>query len=83
MSILKLLSLLSANVSTAFHLNRRGLQPGAAADLVIFDPEREWVFQQTEIFSRSTNSPFIGRKMLGKVCMTLWNGEITYEEKVK
>ena len=83
MPVLKLLTLLSANVSTAFHLNRRGLQPGAAADLVIFDPEREWVFQQEEIFSRSANSPFIGRKMLGKVCMTLWNGEITYEEKVK
>ena len=83
MSIQNLLSLLSANVSAAFHLNRRGLQPGASADLVILDPEREWIFQQNEILSRSTNSPFIGRKMLGKVVMTLWNGEITYEEKIK
>ena len=83
MSIQNLLSLLSANVSAAFHLNRRGLQPGASADLVILDPEREWIFQQKEILSRSTNSPFIGRKMLGKVVMTLWNGEITYEEKIK
>lgn len=83
MSIQNLLSLLSANVSAVFHLNRRGLQPGASADLVILDPDREWIFQENEILSRSTNSPFIGRKMLGKVVMTLWNGEITYEEKIK
>lgn len=83
MSIQNLLSLLSANVSAVFHLNRRGLQPGASADLVILDPDREWIFQEKEILSRSTNSPFIGRKMLGKVVMTLWNGEITYEEKIK
>ncbi len=53
-----------------------GIQPpavtvGAEANLVVFDPASKWVFTEDAIFSRSHNTPFIGRKMQGRVVATL------------
>ncbi|TAK43452.1 MAG: dihydroorotase, partial [Saprospiraceae bacterium] len=39
---------------------------GAAADLTVFDPEREWTFTEKDIFSKSKNTPFIGWTFKGK-----------------
>src|SRR5688572_1152113 len=36
------------------------------ANLTLFNPELEWVFQENEIKSRSKNTPFIGTKFTGK-----------------
>lgn len=48
-----------------------GLQPieikeGANANLTLFDPDMEWVFEKKDIVSKSFNSPFIGKKLIGK-----------------
>ena len=53
------------------------LQPGSAANLVVFDPAREWL--PTEFRSRSQNSPFIGRPLRGRVLASLYRGEITHQ----
>ena len=37
------------------------------ANLTLFNPETEWVFDETHIRSKSRNTPFIGRKLKGKV----------------
>jgi len=39
---------------------------GAAADLTVFHPEREWTFSEKDIFSKSKNTPFIGWTFKGK-----------------
>lgn len=43
------------------------LGEGKAADIIIIDPEEEWVYKKEEIMSKSKNSPFIGKKMKGRV----------------
>ncbi len=64
------------SVAPARILNKEGgrLSPGDPADLVIFDPEREWEVKAAEFVSKSKNSAFIGRKLKGKVESVWVNG---------
>ena len=54
----------------------RWLAPGVIANLVVFDPRGRDV--PTRTFSRSTNSPFLGRARNGAVRFTLLRGAQTY-----
>jgi dihydroorotase len=42
------------------------INTGQVANITLFDPEREWVFQKSDIRSKSSNTPFIGTKFKGK-----------------
>ena len=46
-------------------------QVGNPADLVVIDPNMEWEFKESNILSRSKNSPVIGMKFKGKVEITI------------
>lgn len=50
------------------------LSRGAAADLVLFDPEEEWTVRADALHSKSRNSAFIGHTVVGKVKHTLVDG---------
>jgi dihydroorotase len=52
------------------------LTVGRAADLVLFDPREERVVQKTEFRSKSTNSPYIGRRLFGTVKHTVVGGKL-------
>ena len=43
------------------------LAEGEAADLVVFDPALEWHYTAEGTYSKSRNSPFIGRRLVGKI----------------
>jgi dihydroorotase len=54
----------------------QALAPGRPANLVVFDPSRNWV---PDVFrSKSNNSPWRGRGLSGMVRATLHNGAITH-----
>jgi dihydroorotase len=55
------------------------LRPGAPADVVVFDPDVEWTFTAADIRSKSSNSPFLGKKLRGRVLLTLLAGRATHE----
>jgi dihydroorotase len=55
------------------------LQPGAAADLVIFDLDRPWVIEAEKLKSKSKNSPFDNRPVAGAVVMTVVDGRIVHQ----
>ncbi len=52
------------------------LDAGAAADIVLFDPDEEWTVVGGELHSKSKNSPFIGRTLAGKVKHTIVDGDV-------
>lgn len=54
------------------------LKPGQVADLVIFDPNREWEVTVSDIVSKSKNSPFIGKKLFGRVESVWVDGTLKY-----
>ncbi len=57
-------------------IDRGKIKEGSRADIVIFDPDYEWVYKKEEIKSKSKNSPFIGWKLKGKVILTISCGKI-------
>lgn len=56
---------------------RQAIDVGQTANLVIFDPNKKWVVEN--FFSKSSNSPFVGRECKGKICMTIAKGKIVYQ----
>ena len=64
-----------------FHLPVGVLTPGSLADVVIFDPEEEWVVDPEKFHSKSHNTPFGGMTMKGKVKMTLVEGQLVYDAR--
>ena len=52
------------------------LQPGAPANLVVFDPEHRWT--PGPFFSKSSNSPYLGSHMTGRVVATVAGGELMH-----
>jgi dihydroorotase len=55
------------------------LKNGAPADLILFDPGKPWLCVREDLRSRSTNSPFDGRRLQGRVIRTLVAGETVFE----
>jgi dihydroorotase len=55
------------------------LTPGTPADLILFDPGKPWLCERENLRSRSTNSPFDGRRLQGRVHRTLVGGETVFD----
>jgi len=64
-----------------FHLPVGNLQPGSEADVVIFDPNEEWVVDPSRFHSKSQNTPFAGWTVTGKVKLTMVGGRIVYDAR--
>lgn len=57
------------------------LLPGTPADLVLFDPEQRWRVDADKLHSKSRNTPFAGKELVGRVKYTLVNGTTVYADK--
>ena len=55
------------------------LQPGTAADVVLFDPEQEWTVDTAEFESKGKNTPLDGTKLKGRVMATFALGRLVYQ----
>lgn len=55
------------------------IKEGADADLTIIDENKKWTFEKNTIASKSKNSPFIDREMVGRVEATIYGGKVVYE----
>ncbi len=62
------------------NLAKGTLQPGADADITVFDPDREWIYDRYQSASKSKNSPFHGWKMRGKALLTIVGGNVVWRE---
>ena len=56
------------------------IEPGQAANLTLFDPDKEWTFTEENIRSKSKNSPFIGKKLKGKVVAVFNKGKVFIDD---
>jgi dihydroorotase len=55
------------------------LAEGTPADLVIFDPNEEWIVDAQSFASKGKNTPLDGETLKGRVKMTIAGGEIAYD----
>jgi dihydroorotase len=56
------------------------LSPGSRADVALLDPAADYVFDVSCLRSKSRNSPWLGRRMTGRVVGTLVGGREAYAE---
>jgi len=63
------------------HLPKGTLSVGAEADVTVFDPNREWVFERSESASKASNSPFFGWPLRGKAVATIVGGKKVWVEQ--
>lgn len=74
-----LLEKMTCNPAKILGIDRGTLQVGAAADITVIDPNREWLVAAEKLASKSKNSPFIGRKMKGAAVYTVVGGKVVYK----
>lgn len=62
-------------------IDKGEIKEGKIADLTIYDPNEEYIYTKEMIVSKSKNTPFIGKKLKGKVQYTIVSGNIVYKSK--
>ena len=77
LSMIHMLSKFTSNPARYYKLNKGNLQVGKPADVCIFDPNQEYIVDGFK--SKSSNSPFLGRSLYGKVKYTIVGGDIVYK----
>lgn len=78
LSMIDMLEKLTVNPAKLYKLDRGFIKEQSRADLVIFSPEEEYLVESFS--SKSSNSPFLGEKLRGKVKYTIAKGEIVYRD---
>jgi dihydroorotase len=75
-SLADLIAKFTVNPARLLNLNKGTLNAGADADVTVFDPDEEWLFQAADSASKSKNSPFSGWKLKGRAVATIVAGTI-------
>lgn len=80
-SLLHVLKTLTAAPRAILGLDGGTLAKGAPADLVLIDPNEPFVVEPDELWSRTRNTPFAGRRLQGRAQMTFVAGELVFDRK--
>ena len=71
--------LMSYSPAMILGIDRGQIAEGKVADLTIFDPNKEYTYTKDMIVSKSKNTPWIGKKLIGEVAYTVVSGRVVYE----
>lgn len=55
------------------------IREGASADLVLYAPEERWTIAPERLRSKSSNTPFLGRDVVGQIALTMVAGAIAFD----
>ncbi|MAH85013.1 MAG: dihydroorotase [Rhodospirillaceae bacterium TMED8] len=78
MSLIDAISLITNKPAELMGLAAGRLEAGAAADLLVFSPEKGWKVTEDRLSSKSKNSPFDGRPVQGEVLQTIVDGRSVF-----
>ena len=78
LSPLELMRRLSTNPAKILKRPGGSLEVGAPADVVILDPDMSWTYDPAKGYSKSRNSPWAGRTLMGRVIVTIVGGRLVY-----
>lgn len=71
LEIAQIIFLISERPREILGLSEVKFEVGADADFVLFDPNENWTFTESDICSKSKNTPFIGFNFKGRVFGTI------------
>lgn len=72
----QLIEKMSVTPSNILGINKGSLAEGKSADIVIFDPQKEWTVDVKKFKSKGKNSPYDGWQLYGKPEYVIVGGEI-------
>lgn len=78
----QIINLMSTAPSRLLGINKGTLCRGAAADIVLFDPNEKWTVDVNKLHGKSKNTPFKGMTLQCKVKKTILNGKIVYDDEI-
>lgn len=67
LSLEEIIEKITDNPRKILRLKNPIIKEGEKANLTVFAPNEEWVYEEKKIVSKSRNSPFIGKTLKGKV----------------
>ena len=79
LTMLQLIDRMSTGPARFYGFEGGDIRIGGPADIVIFDPNEEWIV--SDFVSKSDNSPFIDWRLKGRVKYTICGGEIVYRDE--
>lgn len=79
LTYLELVKLTSYNPAQLLQIDKGTIEEGKIADITIFNPNEEYIYKKENIVSKAKNSPFIDKKLKGKVKYTIVNGKVVYK----
>lgn len=79
LTLLQLLEKMTINPAKLYGLDAGYLAEHGPADLVIFDPTVDRLVA-ADFASKSANSPFVGDRLKGKVCYTISDGQVVFNQ---
>ena len=79
MPLIDLIERMSYAPAKMYNLDAGYVKENGPADFIIFDPNEFWKVEG--FLSKSQNSPFLGKTMLGKIKKTICNGKVVYDDK--
>jgi dihydroorotase len=77
-SLIDLFAKMTCNPAKIIRRDRGKIKKGAVADLTLIDLEKSFVIDIKNIHSKSKNTPFIGKKVKGRVVKTFVAGSLVY-----
>lgn len=75
----QLVEKMSRNPARVLGIPKGTLREGAAADLVLVDFDAQYEIDPAEFASKGKNTPFAGKKVSGRVELTMVDGQVVYE----
>ena len=75
----RLVAMLTVNPARLLGLDRGTLAAGAAGDVTILDPDRQWVVDKEQFASKGRNTPFHGWTLRGRAVRTIVGGQTVWE----
>ena len=77
-----IISKMTVEPAHCFGLACGTLAKGAAADVVVIDPDFEWTVDAAKFYTKGSHSPFVGKQMKGKAVLTLVDGEVAMKDGI-
>ena len=81
LSLMQAIAKLTVNPARILGIDRGEIREGVKANITIFDPGKSWLVREEEFLSQSSNSPFLGWKLPGKVEWTIIGGKVVYRSE--
>jgi dihydroorotase len=78
--LVRVMSINPARIAGIEDRHGRDIEPGAPANLVVFDPHATWQVVPEALASKSRNTPYVGMTLRGRVRHTLFNGAFTVRD---